>query len=54
MLRFISLLLLILLAACSGIKPYHPENHREEGPPGGILTGPTGAFEIGVKGPLVK
>mgnify|MGYP001323205019 CR=1 FL=1 len=38
----------LLLAGCSGIKPYQPENHREEGPAGGIFTGPSGAFEIGI------
>lgn len=42
------IVLLILLAGCSGIKPYHPPNHREEGPPGGLFTGEKGAFEIGV------
>lgn len=42
------LLLLILLAGCSGIKPYQPPNHREEGPPGGLFTGEKGAFEIGI------
>lgn len=42
------LLFLILLAGCSGIKPYQPPNHREEGPPGGLFTGEKGAFEIGI------
>ncbi|MCE1225162.1 MAG: hypothetical protein LWW87_01610 [Geobacteraceae bacterium] len=43
-----SLLFLILLAGCSGIKPYQPPNHREEGTPGGLFTGEKGAFEIGI------
>jgi hypothetical protein len=43
-----SLLLLILLAGCSGIKPYQPPNHREEGPQQGLFTGEKGAFEIGI------
>ncbi len=38
----------LLLAGCSGIKPYQPENHREEGPASGIFSGPAGAFEIGI------
>ncbi len=42
------LMLLILLAGCSGITPYQPPNHREEGPPGGLFTGEKGAFEIGI------
>lgn len=51
MLRVAFLLMLtVLLTACGGIKPYQVINHREEGPPGGILSGPAGAFEIGVKG----
>lgn len=42
------LLLLILLAGCSGIKPYQPPNHREEGPQLGLFSGEKGAFEIGI------
>jgi len=43
-----ALLFLILLAGCSGIKPYQPPNHREEGPQQGLFTGEKGAFEIGI------
>lgn len=43
-----SLLLLLLLTGCSGIKPYQPPNHREEGPQQGLFTGEKGAFEIGI------
>ena len=42
------LLLLILLAGCSNIKPYQPPNHREEGPQQGLFSGEKGAFEIGI------
>jgi len=44
-------LLLLLVAGCSGIKPWSPPDHREEGPTrGGLLTGPEGAWSIGVGG----
>jgi len=43
-------LLLLLLTGCSGIKPWHPPNHREEGPKGGLFSGPEGAWTIGVGG----
>ena len=43
-------LFLLLLAGCSGIKPWHPPNHREEGPKGGLFSGPEGAWTIGVGG----
>lgn len=49
--RFLFLMFTVLLAGCSGITPYQPENHREEGPPGGIFSGPAGAFEIGIGHP---
>lgn len=40
--------LCLLLPACSGISPYQPRNHREEGPEQGLFSGPRGAFEIGI------
>lgn len=46
--RLLILAAVLLLASCSNIKPYQPENHREEGPAGGIFSGPSGAFEIGI------
>ena len=42
------LILLLLLTGCSGIKPYQPPDHREEGPQQGLFTGEKGAFEIPV------
>ena len=45
---FSYLLFLALLNSCSGISPYHPLNHREEGPEQGLFSGPRGAFEIGI------
>ncbi len=40
------LALLLLAAGCTEIKPYQPPNHREEGPQGGIFTGPEGEWVI--------
>ena len=40
--------MLLLLTGCSGITPSQPYNHREEGPPGGLFTGLSGAWTIGV------
>lgn len=40
------LLMLLLLAGCSGITPYEPRNNREEGPPNGLFSGPQGEFEF--------
>jgi len=49
--RFISVIVMMMfLSGCSGIKPWKPPNHREEGPPGGLFTGPEGAWTIGVGG----
>jgi len=46
-----AILFLLLLVGCSGIKPWTPPNNREEGPTrGGLLTGPEGAWTIGVGG----
>jgi hypothetical protein len=43
---------LLLIAGCAGIKPYHPPNHREEGPPKGLFTGFQGEWVIlGPKAP---
>lgn len=42
------LIIFVLLTGCSGITPYQPLNHREEGPEQGLFTGPRGAFEIGI------
>ena len=46
MFRLILLMTLLLCCSCSGMQPYRPVNHREEGPPGGILTGPAGEWSI--------
>ena len=40
------LLLALLVAGCSGIKPYEPRDDREEGPPSGLFTGPQGEWVI--------
>lgn len=40
------LLILLLLAGCSGITPYEPRNNREEGPPNGLFSGPEGEFTL--------
>ena len=40
------LLALLVLAGCSGIKPYEPRNNREEGPESGLFTGSEGEFVI--------
>ncbi len=44
--RVLYLLLLLSLSGCSGIKPYAPVNHREEGPESGLFSGTEGAFVI--------
>jgi hypothetical protein len=43
---------LLLIAGCVGIQPYHPPNHREEGPQKGLFTGAQGEWVIlGPKAP---
>jgi hypothetical protein len=37
---------LLLIAGCAGIQPYHPPNHREEGPQKGLFTGSQGEWVI--------
>ena len=37
---------LLVIAGCSGIRPYTPPNHREEGPAKGLFTGSQGAWVI--------
>ena len=37
---------LLLIFGCSGIKPYEPRDHREEGPEKGLVTGSKGEFVI--------
>jgi len=37
---------LVVIAGCSEIQPYHPPNHREEGPPKGLFTGSQGEWVI--------
>ena len=41
-----SLLMWLTLMGCSGITPYQPRNHREEGPERGLFTGSKGEFVI--------
>ncbi len=36
----------LLVAGCSGVTPYEPRNHREEGPQQGVFTGSAGEFSI--------
>ena len=40
------LLLLLVISSCSGMEPYAPVNHREEGPESGLFSGPDGDFVI--------
>ena len=43
---------LLLIVGCSAIQPYHPPNHREEGPAKGLFTGSQGEWAIyGPKAP---
>lgn len=44
--KLLILLPLFLLAGCSGITPFEPRNHREEGPPNGLFSGPEGEFTL--------
>jgi len=37
---------LLVIAGCTGIQPYNPPNHREEGPEKGLFTGSQGAWVI--------
>jgi hypothetical protein len=34
------------VSGCSSITPYHPRNHREEGPERGVFTGSRGEFVV--------
>jgi len=38
--------LLLVIAGCSEIKPYHPPNNREEGSKTGLFTGSQGEWMI--------
>ena len=40
------LLVALLVAGCSGIKPYEPRDYRQEGPERGLFTGSEGEFVI--------
>jgi len=40
------LVALLLISGCSGLKPYEPRDHREEGPEKGLFTGSKGEFAI--------
>ena len=40
------LVVLLVMAGCADVKPYQPPNHREEGPQGGVFTGPKGQWVI--------
>jgi len=43
---------LLVIAGCTGIQPYNPPNHREEGPEKGLFTGSQGEWVIvGPKNP---
>jgi hypothetical protein len=48
------LLLCLLVTGCSGITPYQPRNHREEGPERGVFTGSKGEFVIPMPGEPAK
>ena len=36
----------LVVSGCSEIKPYHPPNHREEGPAKALFTGSQGEWVI--------
>ncbi len=36
----------LVVFGCTGIEPYEPRNHREEGPEKGLFTGSEGEFVI--------
>jgi len=40
------LVVLLFIFGCGGIKPYEPQNNREEGPQKGLFTGSEGEFVI--------
>jgi hypothetical protein len=40
------LLVALLVAGCSGIKPYEPHDYRREGPQRGLFSGSKGEFII--------
>ena len=40
------LLLVLVISSCSGMEPYAPVNHREEGPESGLFSGSKGDFVI--------
>ena len=42
----VSLLVVLLVAGCAGIKPYEPLDNREEGPKKGLFTGSEGEWVI--------
>ena len=40
------MLVALLVAACAGIEPYEPRDHREDGPQKGLFSGQDGEFVI--------
>ena len=46
MMRSMALASVLFIAGCAGMEPYEPVNHREEGPSGGVFSGPAGGFTI--------
>ena len=40
------LLIVVVMAGCTGIEPYEPRNNREEGPEKGLFTGSQGEWVI--------
>lgn len=42
----VSLLVVLLVVGCAGIKPYEPRDNREEGPQKGLFSGSEGEFVI--------
>ncbi len=44
------LLILLWIIGCSGLTPYQPRNHREEGPERGVFTGSKGELAIPLPG----
>jgi len=40
------LVALLVIAGCTGVKPYEPRDHREEGAEKGLFTGSEGEFVI--------
>ena len=39
-------LCLLTATGCSGLAPFQPDKHQEEGPANGLFSGPAGEFQV--------